>query len=301
MIQDTPASWELYRSLLAVIRTGSLSGAARSLGLTQPTVSRHMAELEAALGAGALFTRSPQGLAPTETARALEPHALAMESAAAALVRAASGTAGEIAGVVRISASEVIGGEVLPAMLRDLRAKHPGLVFEVVLSNQPSDLLRRDADIAIRMVRPKQEALVAKKVGDVMLGLFAHPDYLAAHGRAKDVEDLKRHALVGFDRDPAGGAAIRGVGFALSRDVFAYRTDDQVAQLAAIRAGFGIGICQVALARRAPKLTRLFAKEFAFPLETWVTMHEDLRGSARMRAVFDFLASALADYVRSGR
>lgn len=301
MSKAPPASWELYRSLLEVIRTGSLSAAARSLGLTQPTVSRHIAELEAALGGGALFTRSPHGLAPTETARALAPHALAMESAAAALVRAASGAAGEIAGVVRIAASEVIGGEVLPAMLRDLRALHPGLVFEVVLSNQTADLLRRDADIAIRMVRPKQEALVAKKIGDVMLGLFAHPDYLATYGRPKTIEDLPRHAIIGFDRDPAGVAILRNFGASLTRDVFAYRTDDQVAQLAAVRAGFGIGVCQVALARREPKLTRLFPKEFAFPLETWVTMHQDLRGSARMRAAFDFLADALGAYVRAGR
>ncbi|MBI1187387.1 MAG: LysR family transcriptional regulator [Alphaproteobacteria bacterium] len=293
-------SWDLYRSLLAVLRAGSLSGAARTLGLTQPTLARHVEELETALGAS-LFTRSPQGLAPTEAALALEAHALAMESAAAAAERAASAPASDIAGAVRVTASEVIGGEVLPAILRDLRRAHPGLVFEVVLSNQPANLLRRDADIAVRMMRPKQEALVAKKIGDVMLGMFAHPDYFAAHGKPKTIDDLKRHAIIGFDRDAAGGAALGGVRALFTRDLFAYRTDDQVAQLAALRAGFGIGICQVALAKREPKLTRLFAKEFAFPLETWVTMHQDLRGSPRMRATFDFLADALGAYVREGR
>lgn len=294
-------SWELCRSFLVVMRTGSLSAAARRLRLTQPTLSRHIAELEAALGAGPLFTRSPQGLAPSDTARSMEAHALTMEAAAAAMVRAASGAPHEISGVVRIAASEVIGSEVLPAMLRDLRAKHPGLAFEVVLSNQSADLLRREADIAIRMVRPKQVALVAKKIGDVMLGLFAHPEYLAAHGRPKSLDDLKRHAIVGYDREAGGATVIRDMSKAFTPALFAYRTDDQVAQLAAIRAGVGIGVCQVALAKREPRLTRLFAKEAAFRIETWLTMHEDLRASARMRAVFDHLAAALTAYMREGR
>jgi DNA-binding transcriptional LysR family regulator len=201
---------------------------------------------------------------------------------------------------VRISASEVIGSEVLPAMLRDLRTVHPGLIFEVVLSNQSADLLRRDADIAIRMVRPKQSALIAKKIGDIMLGMFAHPDYLAAHGRPKTIDALKEHAVIGFDRVPGGAQALRSIGIPLEPSLFAYRTDDQVAQLSAIRASFGIGICQVALAKRAPQLVRLFAKQVAVPLETWLTVHQDLRTNPRIRAVFDHLAKALAAYVREG-
>lgn len=299
-MNESEPSWELYRSFLTVLRAGSLSAAARELGLTQPTLSRHISELETSLGRGALFTRAPQGLTATDSARALEPHAIAMESAAAALLRAASAAPGEIAGVVRITASEVVGAEVLPPILRDLHTLHPKLKFEVVLSNQSADLLRRDADIAVRMVRPKQSALVAKKVGDVMLGLFAHPDYLAARGRPKSMDDLKQHAIIGFDRDPAGAMALRAFGAGITRDMFTYRTDDQAAQLSALRAGFGIGIAQIALARREPKLTRLFAKDWSFPLETWVTMHEDLRGDPRLRVVFDHLAEALARYVREG-
>ncbi|NWH08110.1 MAG: LysR family transcriptional regulator [Alphaproteobacteria bacterium] len=301
MDKNLPISWELYRSFLEVIRAGSLSAAGRRLGLTQPTISRHIAELEAALGAGPLFTRSPQGLAPTEIARAIEEYAQTMESSASALIRTASGAAEGIAGAVRIAASEVIGSEVLPALLRDLRVKHPALIFEVVLSNQSADLIRREADIAIRMVRPKQAALTAKKIGDVMLGVFAHPDYLAAHGRPKSVDELKHHAIVGYDRDVGGAAVLGPMAKAFAPASFAYRTDNQVAQLTAIRAGFGIGVCQVALARREPRLTRLFTKEAAFPLETWITMHEDLRASRRMRVVFDHLCEALAGYVREGR
>ncbi len=143
----TDPGWELYRSFLAVLAEGSLSGAARRLGLSQPTIGRHIESLEAALGGLVLFTRSPQGLLPTDAALALEPHVRGMASAAEAVVRTASGEAGEAKGAVRITASEVIGGEVLPPILTDLHEAHPGIVIELVLANHTQDLLRREADI----------------------------------------------------------------------------------------------------------------------------------------------------------
>ncbi|MEX0839997.1 MAG: LysR family transcriptional regulator, partial [Parvibaculum sp.] len=161
---DVEPGWELYRSYLAVVREGSLSGAARQLGLTQPTVGRHIDALEAALGVG-LFTRSQGGLAPTEGALALVAHAEAMASAAEALRRAASGEAEDDSGTVRITASEIIGTQVLPAMLTRFREKHPRIAVELVLSNRTDDLIRRDADIAVRMIRPTQTALIARKTG----------------------------------------------------------------------------------------------------------------------------------------
>ncbi|MEG1326632.1 MAG: LysR family transcriptional regulator, partial [Janthinobacterium sp.] len=170
-------AWEYYRSLLAVLQHGSLSGAARALGITQPTVGRHIAALEQALGA-TLFTRSQLGLLPTEVALALRPHAETMEHTAALMERAASSQGQGVAGTVRIAASEVVGVEVLPPILARLRACHPGLIIELVLSNKVQDLLRREADIAVRMLRPRQEQLVARKVGDIELGLHAHADYL---------------------------------------------------------------------------------------------------------------------------
>jgi DNA-binding transcriptional LysR family regulator len=293
-------SWDHCRSLLGVVREGSLSGAARALGLTQPTVARHIEQLEAALGGIALFTRSPQGLAPTEAAEKLLPHAQSMESAAAALVRAASGSADEISGIVRITASEVIGVEVLPPILRDLREAHPGLVFELTPSNEAADLLRRDADIAVRMTRPRQSALVARKVGDIMLGLHAHRAYLEKYGTPRGIEDLAEHAIIGFDRVTAPVQsviqALRSMGMDLRREAFAFRSDNDHAQMAALRAGYGIGICQVGLAKRDANLVRLFPNLIAFPLETWITMHGDLRGDPRMRVVFDHLADAIGAY-----
>jgi len=293
-------SWDHCRSLLEVVRRGSLSGAARALGLTQPTVARHIEQIEADLGGVALFTRSPQGLAPTEAAEALLPHARTMESAAAALVRAATGSAEEISGVVRITASDVIGVEVLPAILRDLHATHPGLVFEIIPSNKTADLIRRDADIAVRMTPPRQSALVVKKVGDIRLGLFAHRAYFERRGTPRRLEDLAGHAIIGFDRETASLQgllqAMGGLGLELRREAFAFRSDNDLAQLNAIRAGFGVGLGQVGLAKRDPDLLRLFPQLIDFPMETWITMHGDLRGNRRMRVVFDHLTAAVDAY-----
>ena len=240
--------WDLWRTFDAVMREGSLSGAARALGLTQPTTGRHIAELELALNAGGLFTRSARGLQPTEAARALAPHAEAMAAAAAALLRAASAPAGAAAGIVRISASEVIGAEVLPPMLSVLRAAHPGLILELLLTNASSDLLQRDADLAIRMTEPKQQALLVKSVGRIRLGLYARHDYLVRSAPIERAEDLADHAVIGFDREAASLRSINAVWPHLP--AFALRTDNQIAQIAAVRAGFGIGVMQDPIARR---------------------------------------------------
>lgn len=290
--------WTLYRSLLGVLREGSLSGAARALGIAQPTVGRHVVALEAALGV-ALFTRSQTGLLPTDAALALLPHARAMESTAAALERTAasygdgSGAGENVRGVVRVTASEVIGIEVLPPVLAALRARHPALVVELLLSNSVQDLLQREADIAVRMTRPSQDQLVARRVGVIELGLFASADYLARCGTPATLDALAEHTLVGYDSvTPRVRAALKHWP-QWGRDGLALRTDSDVAQLALIRAGAGIGICQAPLARRSPALVRVLPTAFTMPLETWVTMHEDLRDSPRCRVTFDALVDAL--------
>jgi len=293
-------SWELYRSFLAVARHGSLSAAARALGLTQPTIGRHIGELELALGT-AIFTRSPQGLIATETALTLVPLAEAMESAAAAIERTASGAADEIAGAVRVTASDVVGAEVLPGILAGFAEEYPKIAFELHLSNRSEDLLRRDADIAVRMVRPTQAGLVARRLGETVLGFYAHRRYLAAHGEPASLADLSRFRLIGFDRDPAPVKAIGEAGFQVTREMFSLRTDNDLAQLAALRAGYGIGACQVGIARRDKELVRVLADKFALRMEMWLVMHEDLRANARVRGVFDWLATGLTGYLATSR
>jgi DNA-binding transcriptional LysR family regulator len=292
----TQPGWELYRSFLAVVRERSLSGAARSLGLTQPTVGRHVDALEEALGV-ALFTRSRMGLHATPAAVSLVPHAQTMASAAEALLRTASGAAEEDRGTVRITASEMIGIEVLPPVLASFREAHPRVVVELVLSNRSEDLLARAADVAVRMVKPTQSALTARKLGRLELGLHAHPRYLTVHGTPRTLTELEAHPLIGFDRAPSV-RKLPKLALPLSRELFAFRCDSDIGQYAALRAGFGIGICQVALARR-DGLVPVLPGAIDFALGVWVVMHKDLKTSRRVRLMFDHLAVHLQRYIAS--
>lgn len=291
-------TWDLYRTFLAVLQEGSLSGAARVLGLTQPTITRHIDALETALGL-ALFLRSQRGLVATPGAEELRPYAEALAATAAAMRRAASSAAGATAGTVRVSASDVIGAEILPAILTRLHRDNPALMIELVLSNAVEDLSRRDADIAVRMVTPRQQALVVQRIGDIPLGLHAHRSYLERHGEPRWFADLEQHSLIGFDRETAAIREMLRRMPGIERLRFALRTDSNIAQLAAIRAGFGIGLCQVALARRDPDLVRVLSDQVDLKMGTWVAMHENLRATPRCRAVFDALVRGLRDYIAS--
>lgn len=294
-------AWEWYRSFLGVLREGSLSGAARALDLTQPTVGRHVAALEAQVGQS-LFVRTPAGLLPTEAALALRPYAEAMDSTAAALERTARSHGDGVQGVVRVTASEVVGVEILPPLIAGLRAAHPRLVVELVLTNKVQDLLRREADIAIRMTPPKQEQLIARRVGVIELGLHAHERYLAARGTPASMPALLAdgHALIGYDDSPPYVRALARRFPQFERENFAVRADSDLAQMALIRAGAGIGVCQTGLARRDPAIRRVLTDAFSIPLETWITMHEDLRDSPRCRVVFEALVTGLARHVEAG-
>jgi DNA-binding transcriptional LysR family regulator len=288
--------WTLIRSFLAVLRHGSLSEAARRLRLAQPTLGRHIAALEADLGQ-VLFTRAPAGLVPTAAAQAMRPMAEAMEQAAAALLRAAEGADDPARGTVRITANETMGAMVLPPILATLRARHPGLVMELVLDNRAGDLLRRDADIAVRMFRPRQEALLARRIGTVGLGLFAHRDYLARHGAPASVDELARFHLIGTDRDDASARAVAGGVLPIERGLFRARSDSHLAQAAMIRAGLGIGAMQHRLAAGMPELVPVLPQAVRFSLELWLAMHEDQRGNAAVRAAFEVLAEGLGEWV----
>lgn len=290
-------SWEEWRTFREVMREGALSAAARSLGLTQPTVGRHIDQLEAALGL-ALFLRSSRGLTPTDAARALEPHIEAMASAAATLGQVAAGVASPDEGAVRIAASEVISCEVLPLVLARYRFAHPRVAIELAVSDRNEDLLRRDADIAIRMTRPTQEALVARHIGAAPIGLYAHRAYLARYGTPQTLDELAGHCLIGFDRDDRIFRSLGGFANAVGRESFGFRCDHAPAQLAALRAGVAIGGCQVPIARRTPELVRLFEHQISIPLEIWLVMHEDARATPLVRSLYDHLAAGMEAYVQ---
>jgi DNA-binding transcriptional LysR family regulator len=295
-MQGKPPDWHLFKAFLAVAREGSLSSAARALGTTQPTMGRQVAALEAALGVK-LFARSVDGLAPTEAALRLIPKAEVMAAAVEAAQRSASGDIDEERGTVRITASEVMGGEVLPPALVDFHSRNPGISVELALTNRNEDLLRGEADIAVRMVRPTQGALIAKRIGRIDIGLYAHRVYLKTRPMPRQLKDLREHALIGYDRDQGYARALERMGVPVTRDDFAFRSDSDLAQLAALRAGVGIGACQLGLARPQKALVPILPSEFMIPMEVWLVMHRDLRSNRRVRLVFDHLAAKLMGYV----
>jgi DNA-binding transcriptional LysR family regulator len=300
-MQQMP-NWDLYWTFLHVIRHGSLSAAARELGLTQPTVGRHIDTLEDLIGAQ-LFTRSPNGLLATDAALELQPYAAAMAANAAALVRLATAQRDAVEGTVRIGASEVIGTEVLPQILAPLLETYPDLHIELSASDTVENLLNREVDIAVRMAEPTQEALLVRNVGGISLGLYAHRAYLARYGAPRTLAELKNHRLIGFDKQTA---FIRSVEkrFPMPHELkFSYRTDNNLAQLAAIRSGIGIGICQDSLGQANPDLVCLLPDAFSIILPTWIAMHENLRSSHRFRLIFDTLIRGMLAHIElaSGR
>jgi DNA-binding transcriptional LysR family regulator len=292
----TEPAWDLWRAFCAVMETGTLSGAARALGLTQPTIGRQIEALEQALGYP-LFVRSQRGLAATDAAHALAPLAADMAATAGALTRAGAGAASEHKGVVRLTAAKVMAAEVIPSMLTRFRALYPDIEIELSASNVVEDLLTREADLAVRTADPTQLALIAKKIGVSPINLYAHEDYLARFGAPETVEDLSRHTLIGYDKQPALREFLSSLGVDPARALFAIRTDDEMTQHGLLRAGIGIGGMQRALAARSPELRPVLHDAIHLPMPVWVVMHEDLRASRSVRALFDHLTAEFAAYL----
>ncbi len=292
-----PLSWDDQRAFLAVLEEGSLSAAARRLGLAQPTVRARVEALERGLGT-VLFTRSAQGLLPTDQARALQEHARAMAHASDAFLRAAAAPPGEVAGAVRLSVSEMVGMEVLPPMLARLRERHPALTVELDLSDAIANLAEQEADLAVRNNPPRQDTLVARKLGEVPLSLFAHRDYLAARGTPASTDDLVTHDVIGPDRASPEWRMAEAILPSVALDRIAVRTASHPAQLACARAGLGIALIQKPIGLADPRLLPVLPGFEPATLPLWLVTHRSLRALPRVRATLDHLAQELARYAK---
>ena len=289
----TGFDWTLIRSFLAVLDAGSLSGAARQLGGSQPTIGRHVAQLEHQLGA-TLFERGGRGLVPTAAALSISDQARSMDDSAQAIARKLTGLGRDMQGSVRVSASQIVAVHLLPGLLGALRQQLPGVTVDIVASNRMSNLLRREADIAIRMARPQQASLLARRIGRVDIGVYASAEYLRRHPAPRTAPDLLRHELIGFDQDEQIIRGLQGVGVALTRESFQVRSDDHLVHWQCLVTGLGVGFAATWLAEREPGLRRLLPDLPIPPLPVWLAVHREIRSNARVRAVFDFLASAVA-------
>ena len=292
--------WSLWRSFAAVVETGSLSAAARKLGLSQPTLGRHIETLEQDLGLP-LFDRTLQGLRPTDTALRLYEPVSGAERALSEATLMAEGSSGALAGSVRITASTVMSHYVLPPILRRLREAEPAVALELVPTDSSENLLLRESDIAVRMFRPTQLELITKKLGAMPMLCCAHQSYLSRRGTPASIADLFSHDLVGLDRSDLIIAGARALGFELKRDNFIVRTDSQTAIWELLKAGLGIGFAQQALVLSTPGMVGLLP-DIAFPpLEVWLTTHRELFTSRRIRVIYDELAAHLTTYLAGSK
>ena len=284
--------WSLVRSFLAVLEKGSLLAASRDLQLSQPTIGRHVAELESQLGL-VLFDRNGRGLLPTEAAYHLAESARIMQSGADQLARNVMGADLGASGTVRITASQPVSCYVLPPLLAQMRLSLPDIQVELVASNEVSNLLRREADIAVRMVQPEQASIIARRVGKVTLRACAHQDYLRRRGVPRQPNDLLAHDLIGGDRNDDTLKGFAAQGLVVGREQFAFRADDLIVVWQAVRAGLGVGFVSEHLIRSDPAVIPVLPKLKIEPLPVWLAVHKEIRTSKRIRAVYDFLADAL--------
>ena len=288
--------WSLWRSFSAVVTHGSLSAAARELGLSQPTLGRHIEALEQALGLS-LFERTLTGLKPNATALRLFEPVNAAKSALAEAAILAEGAQLDLGGTVRVTASTVVSSYLLPTLLGPIRQLYPAIAIEIVPSDSAENLLLREADIAIRMFRPTQLELVTRHLGALPVVPCARADYLARRGIPTTIAELRQHDLIGLDRSDAIIAHAHAIGFPLTREDFVLRTDNQPLIWELIRAGLGIGFAQQILAESTPDITVLDLDLAIPPLEVWLTTHKELFTSHRIRAIYDALAEGLVGYI----
>ena len=284
--------WSLIRSFLAALDQGSLLGAARALHSSQPTIGRHIAELESQLGV-VLFERTGRGLLPSEMALRLADAARSMESGALQLARSVSGAQAGVSGTIRITASQPVACVLLPPILAKMRLALPEVQVELVVSNEVSNLLRREADIALRMVQPDQATLVAKRIGKVSLGAYAHRDYLRRRGTPKQPIELLAHELVGLDQAETIIQGFAAFGYPVQRNQFALRTDDLMAYWEAVRAGLGVGFIADYLARTDSAVVPVLPMLKVPAIPMWLAVHREIRTSRRIREVYDFLGDAV--------
>jgi DNA-binding transcriptional LysR family regulator len=290
---STGFDWALMPSFLAVLDAGSLLGAARRLQQSQPTLGRHIALLESQLGS-ALFERTGRGLTPTAMARQIAEHARGMQDAADALQLSMSQSNQVLSGTVRLTASQTVAAYLLPPILTEMRRELPEIQLEVVASNEVKNLLRREADIALRMVRPDQDSLIARKVASIGIGAYAHTSYLKSRGTPAAPRDLLTHDLIGYDVDNGIVQGFRALGESVTREQFALRSDDHIVHWQAVRTGFGIGFISHNVAATDRRVKRVLPQLRIPDLPVWLTTHREIHGNPRIRRVYDFLAEKVA-------
>jgi len=289
--RESQLDWSALRDFGVVAEEGSLSEAARRLGVSQSTLTRRMAALEEDLGAEVL-RRGPRGVELTETGEAILEPIRRMTGEVREVDLVATGRDATLSGTVRISSTEGLVNHWCTPTLRDFQREHPAIRFELDVSMRNANVLRREADIALRLGRPRQQELVARRGADLRVGLYASTEYLERFGRPGTIEEIANHQTICFDEALRGGGVGAWIEKLLGGGNVVYRATGLMTQLEAVRCGWGIGFSSVFIANEIPELERV-VPELEHAIEIWLVTHAGLRRSARIRAVYDFLAERL--------
>ncbi|PRY79474.1 DNA-binding transcriptional LysR family regulator [Yoonia maritima] len=295
-IRLSDLDWSLVQAFLAVAEGGSLSAAARALGASQPTLGRQIRTLETQLKAD-LFHRQPRGFTLTQTGAELVAPARTMRDAMQQIALTAAGQQASLAGAVRISASVAVAADHMPAIIARIRTEEPEIEIELVPTDDSQNLLYREADIAVRMYRPTQLDLVTKHLGDLELGTYAAGSYLKRRGMPRTLDEMMTHDFVGYDRSQMIIDGFRAAGINVGPEFFKTRCDHHVTYWELVRAGCGIGFAQAVVGDNDPAVERV---KLGFPLPSlpiWLTAHEAMRQTPRIRRVWDMLEDGLRPLV----
>jgi DNA-binding transcriptional LysR family regulator len=286
--------WNQLRAFLETAETGSLSAAARKLGLTQPTLSRQVAAIEQRLGV-TLFERVGRAMVLTATGLDLLEHARTMGSAAEELALAASGRSQAVEGVVSVSASDAVAAYLLPCAIQRIRQVAPRIVVDVLSTNALADLRRREADIAVRHVSPAEPDLIARLLREATASFYASEAWVAAHGHPRTADEAVAHDFIGADRTGRFLGHLRAHGLPLTTANLPLHSENSVTAWELVRHGLGIGVMMDDVARRTPGVVRVLddLPPVRFPI--WLVTHRELRTARRIRVVFDLLAEHLSE------
>ncbi len=290
--QSITFDWNQARAFLVTAEEGSLSAAARALGLTQPTLSRQVAALEETLGV-TLFERIAKSLVLTEAGVELAEHVRAMGDAASRVSLAASGKSQQIEGLVTISTTDLMAAHVLPDILEGLRRKAPGIEVKVLCTNSLSDLRRREADIAIRHVAPDHPDLYARKLRDAPARIYAARSFLEPFGGTLTKAEAEKLDFIGFDNNEELVRYIRAFGLNVSEANIRLGCPNGVVAWEFVRQGLGLCIMADDIAARCPDVAPAIADMETIHFPIWLVTHRELHTSLRIRTVFDHLAEGL--------
>ena len=285
--------WNQARAFLVTAEEGSLSAAARALGLTQPTLSRQVAALEETLGV-TLFERVSKSLILTEAGIELAEHVRSMGEAASRISLTASGQSQQIEGLVTISATDIMACYLLPDILRSLRERAPGIDIRVHCTNSLSDLRRRDADIAIRHVAPDHPDLYARKIRNTPARMYAARSYLEQRDRPLSLETAQDLDIIGFDNTDELIQHLRAMGLPVTAANISICSPNGIVAWEYARKGLGLCVMADEVADKCPEVVPVFADLDPVLFPIWLVTHRELHTSRKIRTVFDHLAEGLA-------